>query len=145
MRRIVCLLDGTVVPFDLRDGADDGHGLVSTNTTEGHRFLSPGAFAVASCDDWAAKLRQRHVLVDADERRRTIMEGISALAGSRRLQLVEDPGLLDEVAEVLEGAEFGVDGGIVGGGVVAAQGTLAFLDGYRGNGHDPKGFDPHIL
>ncbi|MGA8196622.1 MAG: glycine--tRNA ligase subunit beta [Acetobacteraceae bacterium] len=102
LRRIVCLLDGTVVPFDLRDGADDGHGLVSTNTTEGHRFLSPGAFAVASCDDWAAKLRQRHVLVDADERRRTIMEGISALAGSRRLQLVEDPGLLDEVAGLVE-------------------------------------------
>ena len=59
LRRIVCLLDGAVVPFDLRDGADDGHGLASANLTEGHRFHAPGAFAVASCDDWAAKLRQR--------------------------------------------------------------------------------------
>jgi glycyl-tRNA synthetase beta chain len=102
LRRIVCLLDGAVVPFDLRDGADDGHGLVSSNLTEGHRFLSPGSFAVASSDDWAAKLRQRHVLVDADERRRVIMEGVSALAGSRQLQLVEDPGLVDEVAGLVE-------------------------------------------
>ena len=27
LRRIVCLLDSEVVPFDLRDGTDDGHGL----------------------------------------------------------------------------------------------------------------------
>ena len=46
LRRIVCLLDGVVVPFDLRDGDDDGHGLASANLTEGHRFHAPGAFAV---------------------------------------------------------------------------------------------------
>ena len=27
LRRILCLLDGVVVPFDLRDGAEDGQGL----------------------------------------------------------------------------------------------------------------------
>src|SRR5579871_2611029 len=42
LRRIVCLLDGAVVPFDLRDGDDDGHGLASGDLTEGHRFLAPG-------------------------------------------------------------------------------------------------------
>lgn len=49
LRRIVCLLDGVVVPFDLRDGDDDGHGLASGDLTEGHRFHAPGAFPVASC------------------------------------------------------------------------------------------------
>jgi glycyl-tRNA synthetase beta chain len=39
LRRIICLLDGAVVKFDLRDGADDGHGLESADITEGHRFL----------------------------------------------------------------------------------------------------------
>src|SRR4051794_2414001 len=29
LRRITCLLDGEVVPFDLRDGTDAGHGLTS--------------------------------------------------------------------------------------------------------------------
>jgi glycyl-tRNA synthetase beta chain len=102
LRRIVCLLDGTVVPFDLRDGADDGHGLASSNLTEGHRFHAPGAFAVASCADWAAKLRERRVRVDADERRRVISEGIAELASRRQIQMVDDAGLLDEVAGLVE-------------------------------------------
>ena len=102
LRRIVCLLDGAVVPFDLRDGADDGHGLASSNLTEGHRFHAPGAFAVASSADWAAKLRQRQVLVDADERQRVIREGIAGLASTRQLEVVDDPGLLDEVAGLVE-------------------------------------------
>jgi glycyl-tRNA synthetase beta chain len=102
LRRIVCLLDGAVVPFDLRDSADDGHGLAASDLTEGHRFHAPGAFAVASSADWAATLRERHVVVDADERRRIIMDGISGLAGGRQIQVVDDPGLLDEVAGLVE-------------------------------------------
>jgi glycyl-tRNA synthetase beta chain len=102
LRRIVCLLDGAVVPFDLRDGADDGHGLASDNLTEGHRFHAPGAFAVTSRDDWAVKLRAHRVLVDAEERKRVIGDGIAALATQRQIALVDDPGLLDEVAGLVE-------------------------------------------
>ena len=102
LRRIVCLLDGAVVPFDLRDGEDDGHGLASGDLTEGHRFHAPGAFTVASCGDWAAKLRERHVMVDADERRRIIGDGIAELGMARQVTLVDDPGLLDEVAGLVE-------------------------------------------
>ena len=40
LRRILCILDGETVPFDLRDGDDDGHGLASSDVTEGHRFLA---------------------------------------------------------------------------------------------------------
>jgi glycyl-tRNA synthetase beta chain len=100
LRRIVCLLDGVVVPFDLRDGEDDGHGLASGDLTEGHRFHAPGAFAVASCDDWAAKLRQRRVMVDAEERKQLIAEGIAALTNDACA--VDDPGLLAEVAGLVE-------------------------------------------
>ena len=48
LRRITCLFDGAIVPFSLRDGDDDGHGLVASNLTEGHRFHAPDVFAVAS-------------------------------------------------------------------------------------------------
>jgi glycyl-tRNA synthetase beta chain len=102
LRRIVCLLDGAVVPFDLRDGEDDGHGLESGDLTEGHRFHAPGAFAVASCGDWSAKLRERHVMVDGGERRRIIGDGIAELGMARQVTLVDDPGLLDEVAGLVE-------------------------------------------
>ena len=102
LRRVVCLLDGEVVPFDLRDGTDDGHGLMASDQTEGHRFHAPGAFPVTSGSDWAAKLRERRVLVDAEERKRLIANGLSELSSHRQIQLVEDPGLLDEVAGLVE-------------------------------------------
>jgi len=102
LRRIVCLLDGAVVSFDLREGDDDAHGLASGDLTEGHRFHAPGAFAVSSCADWAAQLAGRRVLVDAGERRGRIASGLAAEAVARGLTVVDDPGLLDEVAGLVE-------------------------------------------
>ncbi len=102
LRSIVCLLDGEVVPFDLRDGDDDGHGLASSDLTEGHRFHAPGAFPVSGCDDWRGQLAARRVLVDPEERRRRIGSGIASLADARALTVVDDPGLLDEVAGLVE-------------------------------------------
>jgi glycyl-tRNA synthetase beta chain len=102
LRRITCLLDGDVVPFDLRDGADDGHGLISSNLSEGHRFLSPGSFTVTSAAQWQAELRTRHVIVEAAERRAVVAEGVQRLAAERQCTVVDDPGLLDEVAGLVE-------------------------------------------
>jgi len=103
LRRIVCLLDGAVVPFDLREGLDDdGYGLASGNLTEGHRFHAPGAVVVNSCADWQEKLAERRVLVDAAERRRRIAVGLAAEASARDLAVVDDPALLDEVAGLVE-------------------------------------------
>ena len=102
LRRIVCLLDGAVVPFSLADGTDVGHGLASGNLTEGHRFHAPGAFEVSSVEDWKAKLAERHVLVDAADRRKTIASGVAALAAAQGCSVVDDPGLLDEVAGLVE-------------------------------------------
>jgi glycyl-tRNA synthetase beta chain len=102
LRRITCLLDGAVVPFDLREGDDDGHGLAASDQTEGHRFHAPGAFPVRSCADWAEKLRAHRVLTDAGERKRIIADGIRELAAAHQLQVVDDPGLLDEVAGLVE-------------------------------------------
>jgi glycyl-tRNA synthetase beta chain len=100
LRRIVCLLDGAVVPFDLRDGDDDGHALASRDLTEGHRFHAPGVFPVGSSHDWQVKLRERRVLVDADERKQIISQGVAALTNDAHV--VDDPGLLDEVAGLVE-------------------------------------------
>ncbi len=102
LRRITCLLDGAVVKFDLREGDDDGHGLVAGDLTEGHRFHAPGAFAVRSCPDWTEKLRAHRVLPDAAERKRIIADRIRELAAGRQLTVVDDPGLLDEVAGLVE-------------------------------------------
>ena len=102
LRRIVCLLDGAVVPFALARGGDDGHGLASGDLTEGHRFMSPGAFAVSSETDWLERLRTRHVLADPVERRAKVADGIAAEAAAQGLTVVDDPGLIDEISGLVE-------------------------------------------
>ncbi len=102
LRRILCLLDGEVVPFTLAQGEDDGHGLASGDLSEGHRFLSPGAFAVTGAVPWQSGLLARHVVADAAERRRLVAEGIAQAAAALGLSVVDDPGLLDEVAGLVE-------------------------------------------
>ncbi len=102
LRRIVCLLDGRVVPFALADGADDGHGLMSGDMTEGHRFHAPGPFAVSTLAEWRRGLHARRVIPAASERRRLVAEGIASLAAAEGLQVVPDDGLLDEVAGLVE-------------------------------------------
>ncbi len=102
LRRILCVLDGRIVPFTLADGADDGHGLISGIETEGHRFHAPGPFAVSSFAEWHDGLLARRVVPDAGERRRRVAEGIASLAAAEGLQIVPDDGLLDEVAGLVE-------------------------------------------
>jgi glycyl-tRNA synthetase beta chain len=102
LRRILCILDGAVVPFDLRDGSDDGHGLVSGNVTEGHRFLAAEPFAVASAAEWQRDLRARYVIADAAERRALVEQGVRDIAAGQGVSVVPDAGLLDEVAGLVE-------------------------------------------
>lgn len=102
LRRILCLLDGTVVPFDLAQSEDNGHGLASTNKTEGHRFLAPGGVAIASSADYKSALRARFVLADPVERRTQIAEGLARVAETAGYHMVPDDGLLDEVTGLVE-------------------------------------------
>ncbi len=102
LRRIVCLLDGAVVPFDLRDGADDGHGLAAGNLTEGHRFHAPGPFTVTSFAQWQQELLRRRVIADTADRAAAILRELPALARDRGIVPIDDAGLLDEVAGLVE-------------------------------------------
>lgn len=102
LRRIVCTVDGAVVPFSLAEGDDDGHGLVAGNITEGHRFHGSGSFTVAGYADYAARLREHCVILDAAERRAAIVSGVERLAASVGCTVAGDPGLFDEVAGLVE-------------------------------------------
>ena len=72
------------------------------NSTVGHRFLAPKAFAVKGFDDYAAKLRDAKVILDAAERREKILADAAKLADEAGLRLRDDPGLADEVAGLVE-------------------------------------------
>ncbi|MCG4254740.1 glycine--tRNA ligase subunit beta [Acetobacter senegalensis] len=102
LRRILCLLDGNVIPFTLAHGDDNGHNLQAGDQTEGHRFLAPGAVTVSGTANWQETLRSRFVMVNAAERRTVISKGLTELAGSEGLSVVPDAGLVDEVAGLVE-------------------------------------------
>ncbi len=102
LRRILCLLDGAVVPFSLAQGEDDGHGLVSGDLTEGHRTHAPGPVSVRGVQDWVETLRLRQVVAGAADRARLVRDGLTSLAAAHGLTLLDDPALLDEVAGLVE-------------------------------------------
>jgi glycyl-tRNA synthetase beta chain len=102
LQRILCLLDGAVVPFALVRGEDAAHGLASGDATEGHRVHAPGAFSVRGYADYVVQLRKHFVLVDTAERLGVIRDGVASLAAAEGLEVVPDEGLLAEVAGLVE-------------------------------------------
>ncbi|RWR35332.1 glycine--tRNA ligase subunit beta [Sinirhodobacter populi] len=96
---ILCLLTSEawaeVVPLDI-DGIRAG------NTTRGHRFMAPDEFSVTSFEDYAAKLKSAKVVLDSAEREEIIWNEAKTLAFARGLEVVEDRGLLTEVAGLVE-------------------------------------------
>ena len=102
LRRILCILDGKIVPIELSTKDDDGHGLIASNVTEGHRQHAPGIFTVDSIQNWYDGLRTRFVLANADMRRTTILNRLFTLTKSENLMFVRDEGLLDEVVGLVE-------------------------------------------
>lgn len=102
LHHITCLLDGETIPFTLARQDDDAHGLVASNITEGHRFLSPGSFTVTSAAQWLDELKKRHVILNAEERADLISSGVRQQAEQKGLQLVEDAGLVTEISGLVE-------------------------------------------
>ncbi|WP_457094349.1 glycine--tRNA ligase subunit beta, partial [Microvirga sp. P5_D2] len=77
-------------------------GITSGDTTYGHRFLAPDAIRVKRFDDYAPALERAKVVLDADRRKDMILHDAKDLAFAQGLELVEDEGLLEEVAGLVE-------------------------------------------
>lgn len=95
IQNVLCVFGGEVLDFRL------GH-LEANNETEGHRFLAKGRFAVNDLEDYRKGLEERSVILDPENRKERIRDQAQALAKSRGLALLEDAGLLDEVAGLVE-------------------------------------------
>ncbi|MFL5296740.1 MAG: glycine--tRNA ligase subunit beta [Phenylobacterium sp.] len=96
LQRILCVFDGEVVPFNI-----DGH--ESGDMTEGHRFMGTRqAFRVKDFDSYQDGLARNFVVLDPEERKERILDGARTLCFARNFELVEDEGLLNEVAGLAE-------------------------------------------
>jgi glycyl-tRNA synthetase beta chain len=101
LKRILCVFDREIVPFQIE-------GIESGDVTEGHRFMRVGhgwggqPFKVRDFDEYQKGLVDHFVVLDVEERKQRILEGCKTLCFARNLELVEDQGLLEEVAGLAE-------------------------------------------
>ncbi|MGR3620377.1 MAG: glycine--tRNA ligase subunit beta, partial [Roseovarius sp.] len=100
LHSILCILtddggEAQVVEMEL-DGIRAG------DVTRGHRFMAPDTFSVTSFEDYEAKLKRANVVLDAAERQATIWQEATNQAFASGLEVVEDRGLLVEVAGLVE-------------------------------------------
>jgi glycyl-tRNA synthetase beta chain len=77
-------------------------GLRSGNSTFGHRFMAPEPISVRRFDDYVSKLEAAKVILDPARRQAIIAEDARTLAFAQGLEVIEDPGLLAEVAGLVE-------------------------------------------
>ncbi len=85
-----------------------GH-IKSGSFTYGHRFLTqdsssskPQPLRITGIDDYIETLRHNHVIVDQEERRKIIEEGLYRKAEEVDGRVLRDEGLLDEVVNLVE-------------------------------------------
>lgn len=99
LHAILCILTdeagARTVPFEI-------DGIAAGDKARGHRFHAPDAFAVTSFDDYIDKLAAAKVILDPAERAARIEADAKTLAFARGLEVVEDKGLLAEVAGLVE-------------------------------------------
>ena len=102
LHRVNVLLGGAPLAGELDLG---GASLAFTAASRGHYFEHADDIdlaGVASADDYVARLRAGHVMVDRDERRATLLQGASALAEAAGTSLRANEGLVDEVCGLVE-------------------------------------------
>ncbi|NRB01537.1 MAG: glycine--tRNA ligase subunit beta, partial [Rhodobacteraceae bacterium] len=99
LHSILCILTddagAEVVPMDV-------DGITSGDTSWGHRFMAPGAFKVTSFEDYERQLKAAHVVLSSEERAEHIWADATNMAFAQGLEVVEDKGLLAEVAGLVE-------------------------------------------
>jgi len=92
---ILSLLGNRVIPFSLGNIRSGRH-------TFGHSFLNPGRIKIESPDRYEACLREAHVVVDIQKRKKKIEVEIGKAARRMDGALLPDPELVDIVNNLVE-------------------------------------------
>ena len=95
IRWTVALFGDTVIPFTYA-------GVASGRVTRGLRPYGSPDHTLASASTYFNDLAAQHILVDREARRVAIEEQIAALAAQVNAHVPVDPGLLDEVTNLIE-------------------------------------------
>jgi glycyl-tRNA synthetase beta chain len=96
IKRILCVFDRKIVLFEI-------DGIAADEITEGHRFMGTGRpFRARDFDEYREALAGHFVVLEAEDRQDRILKTGREICRKRGLELVEDDGLLEEVAGLAE-------------------------------------------
>ncbi len=95
IRWILALYGNETIEFEI-------DGIRSSDTSFGHRFLSPEPFTVENPFDFITALEERFVVADIEKRKAIILDRAKDLAGTVGGRLLEDEELLNETANLTE-------------------------------------------
>ncbi len=92
---ILALFNGQVIPFQFG-------GIKSGTRSYGHRFMSPHAFEVRDFETYTRQTKDAFVIVNPQERKKMIEEGIAEAAAEVSGKVLSNEDLLDEVTYLVE-------------------------------------------
>lgn len=100
LQSLLCLFDGEIVPFEVG-------GVKTGDMTKGHRRHGQGPFKIKDLESYVHLLESSdvdggHVILSADKRKELIISAARKACSDKGLELVEDEGLLNEVAGLAE-------------------------------------------
>jgi glycyl-tRNA synthetase beta chain len=92
---LLALFDNDIISFEI-------DGMKSSNMTFGHRFLSPAKFQIKEIASFENLLENNFVIVDQEERKEAVLEGIRKLSSSVGGTPIEDEELIETVNFLVE-------------------------------------------
>ncbi|MBI5582954.1 MAG: glycine--tRNA ligase subunit beta, partial [Deltaproteobacteria bacterium] len=92
---ILALYGDRVIPFNLEETA-------AGRRTYGHRFMAPQALEIDAAEDYLGRLKEGLVVIDPRERYDLLIREIKSLAAAAGGEVLLDPELLTEVANLVE-------------------------------------------
>ena len=95
LHSILCAFDGEVVPFEI-------DGITSGDATSGHRFHAPAEILVRNFEEYAVEIARARVMIDREQRMDVIAQEAKTLCEAQNFEWIEDSGLLEEVAGLVE-------------------------------------------
>lgn len=95
LQGILCVFEGEPIAFEVG-------GVRSGVATWGHRFHAPDAMEARNFEEYRDRLAAAHVLLTRAERKERILAEARMLCAAQELELIEDEGLLEEVAGLAE-------------------------------------------
>jgi glycyl-tRNA synthetase len=95
LRWLLALYGTDVVPFHYA-------GVASGRTSRGLRPYDSPLIEVSDAGSYATLMRDNKIILNSDKRSQAILEGVTALAAQKSGTIPDDPGLLEEVTNLVE-------------------------------------------